>query len=129
LRQRAGANDVLYVHATMREQFKLYTRGEPISPSRVIYGRIGMPCCPRKDYRSPERESEKDSSDEIIALGNAAAGRRLWLLITNRALHWVHVRRDDIVLFEHGLAAERCQKRNDERFTGVYVAAFECAQR
>jgi hypothetical protein len=129
LRQRAEANDVLYVHATMREQFKLYTRALPVPASRIVYGNIGMPCCPRRDYRSPQQESEKNITDEIVALTNAATGRRLWMLITNRGLHWFHVRRNDIEIFERGLAGQGCQKLGEERFTGVYVAGFGCAQR
>ena len=129
LRQRARADDVLYVHATMREQFKLYTRAQPVPASSVIYGMIGMPCCPRRNYRSPQQESEKDVTDEIVALSNAANGRRLWVLITNRGLHWFHVRRNDIDIFERGLAREGCQKRGEEKFTGVYVAGFGCAQK
>jgi hypothetical protein len=129
LRQRAETNDVLYVHATMQEQFKLYNRAQQGPASRVIFGMIGMPCCPRKNYRSPQQESEKEITDEIVALSNSAAGRRLWVLITNRPLHWVHVGRNDIEIFERGLAREGCQKFRDEEFTGVYVAGFGCAQK
>jgi hypothetical protein len=129
LKQHAQSNDVLYVHATMGEQFKLYTRAQPVQVSRVIYGKIGMPCCPRRDYQSPQQESEKDVADEITALSNAAIGRPLWVLMTNRGLHWFHVRRNDVAIFERGLAAKGCQKLREERFTGVYVAGFGCAQR
>jgi hypothetical protein len=129
LRQRAERNDVLYVHATMREQFKLYTRAQPVPASRVFYGMTGMPCCPRRNYRSPQQESEKDITAEIVALSNAATGRRLWVLITNRGLHRFHARRNDIDIFERGLSSEGCQKLGEEKFTGVYVAGFECKQR
>ena len=57
LAQRVQANDVLYVHSSMREQFRLYNRTMPVSASKIVYGRIGMPCCPRKDYRSPTQAS------------------------------------------------------------------------
>jgi hypothetical protein len=113
----------------MQEQFKLYNRAQQGPASRVIFGMIGMPCCPRKNYRSPQQESEKEITDEIVALSNSAAGRRLWVLITNRPLHWVHVGRNDIEIFERGLAREGCQKFRDEEFTGVYVAGFGCAQK
>ena len=129
LKQHAQANDVLYVHATMREQFKLYARTQWMPASRVFYGRIGVPCCPRKGYRSPQQESERDITDEIIALSKAATERRLWVLMTNRALHWFHVRRNDIEIFERGLAGEGCQKLQEETFMGVYVAAFGCLHR
>jgi len=129
LRQRAQADDVLFVHATMREQFKLYTRAEPVPARRIVYGKVGMPCCPRHDYRNPQQESEKDITDEISAVGSGAAGRRLWLLITNRALHWYYIRRNDIEILERVLAGRDCRKFADENFTGVHVAGFECRGR
>lgn len=129
LRQRVQADDVLFVHATMREQFKLYSRAQPVLASRIMYGKVGMPCCPRSDYRSPQQESEQDITDEITALSSAATGRRLWVLMTNRDLHWFIVQRNDIEIFERGLASQDCQKLAEEKFTGVYVAGFGCKQR
>jgi hypothetical protein len=90
------------VHATMREQFKLYTRALPVPAGRIVYGNIGMPCCPRRDYRRPQQESEKDIADEIFALRNAAGDGRLWVLITNRSHQWLYAGRNDIEIFERG---------------------------
>jgi len=129
LRERVQADDVLFVHATMREQFKLYTRTEPVPAQRILYGKVGMPCCPRHDYRSPRQESEQDIADEVAAVSVAATGRRLWVLITNRALHWYHIQRNDITVIERILASKDCQKLAGENFTGVYVAGFGCQQR
>ena len=129
LKQHVEAEDILFVHATLREQFKLYTRGRPMVVQRIIFGKVGMPCCPRSDYRTPQQESERDISEEITALKNAATGRRLWVFMTNRRLHWVHMRRNDIEIFERGLARDNCQKLGQKKFTGVYVAAFGCTQR
>jgi hypothetical protein len=129
LRQRVGADDVLFVHPTMREQFKLYTRAHPITAQRIIYGKVGVPCCPRGDYRDPQQESEKDVTDEINALSGTAIGRRLWVLMTNRGLHWFHLQRNDIEIFERSLAGNDCPKLGEEKFTGVYVAGFGCRQR
>jgi hypothetical protein len=123
--QRLEANDVLYIHATMREQFKLYNRAPPVT-ANIVYGKIGMPCCPRKDYRSPQQESAKDIADEILALSNVAAGRFLWLLITDRALNRVYARRNDIEIFERGLADRGCAKLDEAKLAGVYIGRFEC---
>ena len=123
--QRLQANDVVYVHATMREQFKLYNRS-PAGMTRIFYGKIGMPCCPRKDYRNPQQESAKDIADEILALSNVAAGRFLWLVITDRALNRVYARRDDIEIFVRGLADRGCAKLDEAKLTGVYIGRFQC---
>jgi uncharacterized membrane protein len=123
--QRLQANDVVYVHATMREQFKLYNRSPP-DMTRIVYGKIGMPCCPRTDYRNPQQESAKDIADEILAVSNVAAGRFLWILITDRALNRVYARRNDIEIFERGLTDRGCAKLDETKLTGVYIGHFEC---
>ena len=128
LRERVGGDDVLFVHPTMREQFKHYTRFYPIVAQRIIHGNLGKPCCPRHDYRPPEQESEKEIIDEISSLKNAAAGRRLWVLMTNRRLHWVHMRRNDIEMLDRGLILSGCQRLGNANFTGVYLAGFACEQ-
>jgi hypothetical protein len=123
------ADDVLYVHASMREQFKLYTRGKSVEAGQIIYGKIGSPCCPRKDYRPPHRESISDIAADLAALGGAAAGQRLWLLVTARPSAWLHLQRNDIVWFERGLTKLGCGKTNENRFKGVYVGQFVCVAR
>jgi uncharacterized membrane protein len=126
LTQRVQANDVLYIYAAMREQFKLYAGELPVASSRVFYGRAGTPCCPRKDYRSPQRESASDVMSEVSTLSDAAAGRFLWLLVTDRPLHWVHLQRNDIEILERALAKEGCEKAEERKFTGVYIGRFRC---
>jgi hypothetical protein len=126
LAQRIQANDLLYIHATMREQFKLYSGHQPVPTTKIVYGKVGMPCCPRRDYRNPEQESIKDIANEIFALSSAETGGFLWLLFTNRPLHWSYAQRNDIEIFERGLASQGCKKIDDARFTGVYVVRFDC---
>jgi len=126
LRDHVGTDDVLWVHSTMREQFKLYAPIHSVLVQRVIYGKTGIPCCPRREYRPPNKESEKEITDEINSVKSVAANRRLWVLMTNRRLHWVHMRRNDIKLVESDLAVSGCQKLGSAKFTGVYLAAFAC---
>jgi len=126
LAQRVQANDVLYVHSSMREQFRLYNRTTPVSAGKIVYGKIGMPCCPRKDYRRPTQESFMDIADEVSPLADASTGGSLWLLITDRPLHWFVVRRNDIEIFERILAQVNCERNDQAWLAGVYVARFGC---
>ena len=50
----------------------------------------------------------------------------MWLLTTGRSLHWFYIQRNDIEIFERGLAHENCKKMEEAKFTGVYVARFGC---
>jgi 4-amino-4-deoxy-L-arabinose transferase-like glycosyltransferase len=126
LAQWVQSNDVLYVHSSMREQFRLYDRTTPVSARKIVYGKIGMPCCPRKDYRRPSQESMIDMADEVSPLAEASIGASLWLLITDRPLHWFEMRRNDIEIFERILSRVRCEKTDQARLAGVYVARFGC---
>jgi hypothetical protein len=47
-------------------------------------------------------------------------------LITDRPLHWFVVRRNDIEIFERILAQVNCERNDQARLTGVYVARFGC---
>ena len=39
--------DALYVHASVQEEFKLYSRIFGFAPAAVQLGNTGWPCCPR----------------------------------------------------------------------------------
>jgi hypothetical protein len=125
LAKRVQPNDVLYIYAAMREPFKLYAGMLPVASS-VFYGKVGMPCCPRKDYRSPQQESAQDVIGEISGLRSGVTGRSLWLLVTNRPLHWVYLQRNDIEILERGLEDYGCAKIEEAKFTGVYISHFGC---
>jgi hypothetical protein len=72
------------------------------------------------------QETVKEIAGEIVALGEASIGRSLWLLITDRPGHRFHIRRNDIQIFERGLARQSFEKMEEASFTGVYVARFGC---
>jgi hypothetical protein len=126
LAQRVQPDDVLYVHASMGEQFKFYERLTPPAANRVVHGSVGFPCCPRKGYRDPRRESIRIVAEEIFELGALAAGRSLWFLVTDRISQWRILRRNDIEMFEFGLAKSGCKKIDGIEFVGVRIDRFEC---
>jgi hypothetical protein len=49
LKENMDVKDTLYVHASMNEQFKLYSRKWSIDDRLVFYGDAGWPCCPRRN--------------------------------------------------------------------------------
>jgi hypothetical protein len=129
LSPRMRSSDVLYVHATMSEPFELYRHRLTSPPSGIIYGKIGSPCCPRHEYRDPRQESADDVSSEISMVSEAAAGRSLWLLSTDRELHWLHVGRNDVAIFSRALPGQGCRKGDEAKFLGIYIGRFDCAAR
>jgi uncharacterized membrane protein len=123
---RLAPDDILYVHTSMREQLKLYSNMSRTLTPQVVNGTIGSPCCPRNNYRNPSRETVSDIAAELNALSKAAAGRQLWVLMTDRSSHWRYLQRNDARLIEHGLAQLACGKVEEQRFTGVYIGRFDC---
>lgn len=126
LAQKVQANDLLYVHASMREQFKFYSQVKPVLTASLVYGTVGSPCCPRKEYRDPRQETLNDVARELVALSKTAAGQTVWVLLTARTGHWLYLRRNDIELFRRGLASLGCRKIDETGLAGVYIGRFQC---
>ena len=47
LAERVQSDDVLYVHSSMREQFRLYSQRTPVR-GKIVYGKIVCPVVPGK---------------------------------------------------------------------------------
>jgi hypothetical protein len=120
LRQRTRDGDLVYVHASMHEPYRLYARsGAP--EGRVLLGRIGWPCCPRWEDGKPE----DDVDAELASLEPLPA--RVWLLHTARRAHWDYVGRDDRTLLREHLTARGCASMGRESFDRVAVEGFTCS--
>lgn len=126
LSKNVNRDDLLYVHATMREPFKLYIRRYPVRAAKVIHGRVGSPCCPRENYRDPRLESMSDIGKELKSLREAAAGHSLWILNTNRESHVDYLGRNDVELFDRGLAILGCGRNKRMDYRGVVIEEFIC---
>ena len=117
----AGA-DTIYVHATMREQFKLYSRLTPVDGRAVVWGNIGWPCCPRGISRDQEQESGRVIEAEMARLECPENEASLWLLFTDRPGSWV--RRNDPELFDRWLSRAGCFHTAAMSFHGVRIDKY-----
>jgi hypothetical protein len=101
LRQNAGPQDLLLVHASNREGFRLYSAMGGWSGPRPVYGDTGAPCC----LRIPSRQT--DAASDIGVKVPAGYSGRVWLFYTTRPSHWDYVGRNEGevwrgYLWEHG---------------------------
>ena len=127
LAQRVRANDVLYIHAAMREQFKLYGGMLPVATNSVLYGKVGMPCCPRKNYRSPQQESAADVIGEISALERCGSGAIPMAPSYRSSSSLGSIYSVTILRYLNALSQSKVAKKpRKAKFTGVYIGHFRC---
>jgi hypothetical protein len=126
LRQHVAPNDVVWVHASSAESFRLYTRmlGWRDAPAR--FGQTGWPCCPRgvEAYRgmgSPDKV--RADIDAQLPVGTA---QTVWLLNTTRPAHWRFVGLDEPTEIGALLRGRGCWEQPQPRFHNIAVGQFQC---
>lgn len=120
-----SADDCVYVHAGMWEQFQYYTREMP-RPTCMIWGNTDWPCCAQ---HTAERATEPTVTtfERDVALARQRAGRRtLWLLLPGGdSGHWsAHLR---AALDQAGRLAACGRPVGQRRFGQTQVLRASCA--
>jgi hypothetical protein len=124
----AGADDVVYVHSTMRESLRLYARRTPLASSRIVLGEIDWPCCPRGRPYARSEDPARELPGELARIAAAGPrGRELFVLVTDRASHFRQRGRRSPALLERGLASLGCARAATTSFRGVRVDRYACA--
>jgi hypothetical protein len=125
LRGSTRPGDLIYVHASMAEGFRLYAHTQQWAPSGVVFGRTGWPCCARGVSR---RESVADivSQHDLATLVPPDFRGRVWAIFTGRARHWAYVGVDEPRLMRDDMARRACRLEQEFRGTEVVVLRFAC---
>ena len=118
--------DVLYVHSSMREHYKFYSRSRPINRGRVVIGNIGWPCCPRAYVSDKGLNPDIVIGTEIQRLNLSSQDQKLRLLLTERKGHWLDIGRDDSSEFKIRLERIGCVRTHVEVFSGVRIDEYVC---
>jgi hypothetical protein len=127
LHEHVQSGDVLWVHASCSEAFKLYTRMRGWPNARAKYGHTGWPCCARGVYNYMSNESlVRDDFSGVIPNGFSG---RVWLLYTNRASHWRMVGVDERRIMKTVLSEKGCTEIPTSVFLNVGVSSFDCRKR
>jgi hypothetical protein len=125
LRDNVRSYDVLWVHASASESFKLYSKmmGWTDPPSKV--GKTGWPCCPRNisNMTSTETAVRKDLAGGIPEHFFG----RVWLLYTNRIAQWQELGLNEPQIMEIFLRERGCWETSSPLFKNVGVSSFNCA--
>ena len=123
LHDNVATGDIVLVHPSAREGFRLYTDIESWHPA-AIYGDTGWPCCPREHAAAPRSSSEDAVRRDLEA--KVAAGR-VWLLSTSRDTHWKYTGLNEVEMWRKLLAARGCVAGKDAHPANLLVLEMTCS--
>ena len=123
LRQRVAPTDLLLVHPSVIEGFKLYTAMEGWHDHHAIYGDTGWPCCARGRISTSTISALTDDLDRKVPRGFTG---RIWLFYSARHTHWVYVGQDEGQLWRNHLWDRGCPPGPYLNFENVVITAMDC---
>jgi hypothetical protein len=129
LSEKVQPDDVLYVHASMREQFKLYSRLAPVFSfsEEIVLGNIGWPCCPRDVSVDRLGEGNDILPAEMARLEIPRKNNSLWLLFSDRPGYWSRSGRRGPDIFRSWLLGAGCLHAELVPFRGVRIDKYQCS--
>jgi hypothetical protein len=128
LSEQHTSRDLLYVHSTMRGQYKFYSKSFPITGGEVIEGNIGWPCCPRRYVNDTFLSPAEVMPAEFARFNLSGAGRHVRLLFTDRQGHWdTFLGRNEPSEFEMWFSKKGCLRTNIKQFIGVRIDEYVCS--
>ena len=123
LRANVAPGEVVLVHPSAREGFRLYTDMENWHPA-VIYGDTGWPCCPRGHAAKPQSSTELAVRQDLDAKIREAG--HLWLLHATRGQHWEYAGLNEGELWRSLLTKRGCQPGKGANPANLVVLEMTC---
>jgi hypothetical protein len=124
LSEKVEPPDILYVHASMREEFKLYSRLMPVAAQKSILGNISWPCCPRDVSLNEQKDRQNRLRGELERLEIPENGS-VWLLFIDLPGYWSRMERNDPEMFDRWLARAGFFHAQAIPFHGVRIDKYE----
>jgi hypothetical protein len=129
LRQHVGPSDLLLVHASVFEGFKLYERMEEWRNSHAIYGDTGWPCCARNKIATPGSSNAQAVSEDIDRMVPRGFSGRVWLYYSARHTHWTYIGNDEGILWRNHLWDKGCPPTGPYlQLQNIAISAMDCVQ-
>jgi dolichyl-phosphate-mannose-protein mannosyltransferase len=126
LRSNVQREDLLWVHASCSEAFKLYAKMTAWSGVAARFGRTGWPCCPRgMPARKGSGTEEAVRRDLNEGIPSNFSGK-VWLLYTKRTPHWDFVGIDESRIMDSVFRKRGCLQKPTPFFHNMGVSFFDC---
>jgi hypothetical protein len=129
LRQQVMPSDLLLVHPSVLEGFKLYTTIEGWHEHPAIYGDTGWPCCRRDMIPTHLTSTERALSDDLDRKLPRGFTGRVWLFYSARHTHWMYVGLDEGELWREHLWARGCAPASQYlQLQNLGISTMDCVQ-
>jgi len=129
LRSAVFPDDLLLVHPSAGESFRLYASMYNWSAPPVVYGSTGWPCCPRGISARAQSSTSEAVVHDLQRMIPAGYSGRIWLLYTIRPTHWDWTGFDESKLWRSYLAEHGCLvSPPNRRFENLAITLAECAK-
>jgi hypothetical protein len=128
LRQRVAPSDLLLVHPSVIEGFKLYTAMEGWHDHHAIYGDTGWPCCVRNKISTPGSSTVRALSEDLDRKVPRGFTGRIWLFYSARHTHWTYVGLDEGQLWRNHLWDRSCPPGPYLNFENMVITAMDCSR-
>jgi hypothetical protein len=125
LRARVALEDLLLVHASAREGFRLHAALKGWEPP-ARYGDTGWPCCPRGKAFARGRAEAAAVRADLARLAPAGFRGRIWMLYTDRPTHWDFLGLDEGELWRSTLWERGCPPEGYIKLPNLIVAVNRC---
>ncbi len=123
VKEHARPEDLVLVHADARQGFLLYTAMNHWDRP-VQFGDTGWPCCARgREIQKPSERSVRADVDRLLPAGFRG---RVWLVYTNRPLHWKFLGLDEGDLWRRSVWDRGCPPVDYRDVAGIVVSPMDC---
>jgi hypothetical protein len=127
LQSAVSPNDLLLIHPSVGETFRLYADMDRWKSPPVVYGDTGWPCCPRGKDAHPMSSTQEAVMRDMRRMTPTGYSGLVWLLYTIRPTHWDWVGLDESRVWRSYLATHGCQvSRPNRRFENLAISVAEC---
>jgi hypothetical protein len=126
LRSNVQPGDIVWVHASCAETFKLYSRMMQWNDEGVRFGHTGWPCCPRGIAVTAGSGKNDDVRGDLDSGVPMSFKGTVWLFYTNRTFHWDYVGEDQSTIMEEDFRERGCIQKRTPAFYNIGVSEFDC---
>ena len=126
LRSSVQSGDIVWVHASCAETFKLYARMTGWNDAGVRFGHTGWPCCPRGIAVDAGSGKDDDVRGDLNSGVPTSFTGTVWLVYTNRSYHWDYVGVDQSKIMEDVMRERGCIQKPTPTFFNIGVSEFDC---
>jgi len=127
LRRLVSPRDLLLVHASVLEGFRLYANIEGWRDHHALFGNTGWPCCARGRITGPNSSKIAAVNADVDRLVPSGFTGRVWLFYSARHTHWVYIGNDEGILWRSHLWDRGCPPGPYFNLWNLVICAVDCA--